>query len=509
MATSGRAAFHKFYQSIYKERWIALSEALCSPVQHVALTNPFLPAHWMRSHMSQCVADIESPSYTDGTDTDTDTGNDTRYMSILADNLSRDSSLQVYKISASASTDTATDTDYDYDYDYDYERPNWPAPSAMDVGPADFASDMPSSQATSLYDYFLLDGASIVPVLALEPQSGERILDMCAAPGGKSLAIAFWVFGTEAKSKYGADYDDTDGDHHHYQRHQDEITDPMEALKIGKKNKSSDESNQSTEHEQDDDDEQEIQIFKDDRMIADADIVVHSGHASSSSSSSAAAASDTKTQINHDSDSDSDSDSSGDEEFEQSAINLQRRTIITCNDTSSKRAARLQRVLREYLPTDVQPNVQTSVKDASKNSWVRLHAASHDRVLLDAPCSSERHILHSAEEMAVWSRARTKAMYARQTALLHNAIQSAKIGGRIVYSTCSLSPMENDGVIHKILQKCGAVESKSGASDKSPYVCESIRVELPFGEPTRYGSMILPDVCGFGPIYVAVLTRVK
>ena len=38
--------------------------------------------------------------------------------------------------------------------------------------------------------YYLQDPASLLPVLALQAQPGERVLDLCAAPGGKSLFIA-------------------------------------------------------------------------------------------------------------------------------------------------------------------------------------------------------------------------------------------------------------------------------------------------------------------------------
>lgn len=38
-------------------------------------------------------------------------------------------------------------------------------------------------------DYYLMDGASILPVLALDVQPGDHVLDMCSAPGGKALAI--------------------------------------------------------------------------------------------------------------------------------------------------------------------------------------------------------------------------------------------------------------------------------------------------------------------------------
>ncbi|NXP79375.1 NSUN3 protein, partial [Ramphastos sulfuratus] len=44
-------------------------------------------------------------------------------------------------------------------------------------------------QPGKLKEYFLLNAASLLPVLALEVKDGEDVLDLCAAPGGKSVAI--------------------------------------------------------------------------------------------------------------------------------------------------------------------------------------------------------------------------------------------------------------------------------------------------------------------------------
>lgn len=58
---------------------------------------------------------------------------------------------------------------------YTYERSNY----------SDFKS--PKRGITGVLNYYLMDGSSVLPVLALDLKPGDRILDMCASPGGKSF----------------------------------------------------------------------------------------------------------------------------------------------------------------------------------------------------------------------------------------------------------------------------------------------------------------------------------
>lgn len=78
---------------------------------------------------------------------------------------------------------------------------------------------------------------------------------------------------------------------------------------------------------------------------------------------------------------------------------------------------------------------------------------SFDLVLIDAPCSGTGTIRHNPE-IRYHLRAGDFAELARlQTAILSSAARVVKKNGRIVYSTCSLEPEENEAVIENFLAK--------------------------------------------------------
>ena len=89
----------------------------------------------------------------------------------------------------------------------------------------------------------------------------------------------------------------------------------------------------------------------------------------------------------------------------------------------------------------------------------RGHRERFDRVLVDAPCSGEgRFHYEDPASWAGWSPKKIKACASKQKALLHAALDAVKPGGVVVYSTYTLAPEENEGVLARALKRYPEVE---------------------------------------------------
>ncbi len=70
-----------------------------------------------------------------------------------------------------------------------------------------------------------------------------------------------------------------------------------------------------------------------------------------------------------------------------------------------------------------------------------------DKILLDAPCSGEGTLRSSSKTFLMWNINAVKNMGRMQKKLIANALKCLKVGGELVYSTCTHSPEENEAVI--------------------------------------------------------------
>ena len=74
-----------------------------------------------------------------------------------------------------------------------------------------------------------------------------------------------------------------------------------------------------------------------------------------------------------------------------------------------------------------------------------------DKVLVDAPCSGEGMFRKHSAAQTEWSEEHVKSCAERQLHILNSARSALKPGGVMVYSTCTFSPEENEGVITRFL----------------------------------------------------------
>lgn len=164
---------------------------------------------------------------------------------------------------------------------------------------------------------------------------------------------------------------------------------------------------------------------------------------------------------------------------------------LLSNELSSERRRRLVKVLDEHLDAEQRSRVIVSGFDAAAQGRKRYEWGRFGGILLDAPCSSERHVIQNIQALEKWTSARPRFLAKRQWALLSASFLLLQKGGSLVYATCALSPEENDGVVSRLLKKYGN---------------ELIPDEVDFseGEKTQFGRLLLPDLAGgMGPMYVA------
>lgn len=195
---------------------------------------------------------------------------------------------------------------------------------------------------------------------------------------------------------------------------------------------------------------------------------------------------------------------------------------LVANEISDGRRTRLKNTIRDYVDPEFVGQVRVTGYDASR--WGLNEKEAYDRILVDAPCSGDRFFLKKlhnqqlhesdADEVEDFRPGRTKRLAIRQYAILASAWMALKPGGRLVYSTCAVSEIENDKVVAKLVKRQGVDESGAPAlrvertlSEEACAVATNHQMEC---EPTEHGFIVLPDRSGgAGPIYFSILNKLQ
>lgn len=238
----------------------------------------------------------------------------------------------------------------------------------------------PKKGSTDLLDYYLFDGGSLLPVLALNLQPGDSVLDMCAAPGGKALTI------------------------------------------------------------------------------------------------------------------------------------LQTLTprIMVVNDSSKSRVHRIQNILDQYIG-GIGWNDRLFV--TQQDARAIQDADIYDKILVDVPCTTDRHVLHN-DENNLFKPSRIKEriqLPELQTEILVAALKIIRLGGTVVYSTCSLSPVQNAGVVQMALKKIHEETHFSMVVIDMSEALKPLETMYKFCTVNvKYGHTVIPTLAtNWGPMYFCKITRVQ
>ncbi|XP_033297144.1 tRNA (cytosine(34)-C(5))-methyltransferase isoform X1 [Bombus bifarius] len=93
----------------------------------------------------------------------------------------------------------------------------------------------------------------------------------------------------------------------------------------------------------------------------------------------------------------------------------------------------------------VLPNFATTKPDGTREHL------KFDRILADVPCSGDGTMRKNPDIWCKWSPANGNNLHGIQFRIARRGLELLAVGGRMVYSTCSLNPIENEAVLHRLL----------------------------------------------------------
>ncbi|XP_003745251.1 5-methylcytosine rRNA methyltransferase NSUN4 [Galendromus occidentalis] len=175
-----------------------------------------------------------------------------------------------------------------------------------------------------------------------------------------------------------------------------------------------------------------------------------------------------------------------------------------CTDESPSRVQRLRRSITSYLPEELRKSIAVKHIDMTRMSDDILY----DKILVDVPCTNDRHSLFEEDNNIFRGTRIQERLHLPQTqsAILKQALRKLRVGGALVYSTCSLSPIQNDSVVHMSVQSFKTM--KFVVTNLGPSF-EPLRTYFQLHK-CRYGQLVLPYLPNnFGPMYISRIDRIQ
>lgn len=122
------------------------------------------------------------------------------------------------------------------------------------------------------------------------------------------------------------------------------------------------------------------------------------------------------------------------------------RGFLLCNEINPKRA----KILSRNIERMAVPNAL--VTNEHPETLALRFPGFFDRVLVDAPCSGEGMFRKEEAAITDWSEETVAMCARRQAEILSSAAKLVRPGGRLVYSTCTFAPAEDEGAVAAFLE---------------------------------------------------------
>nr|XP_057921971.1 5-methylcytosine rRNA methyltransferase NSUN4 isoform X2 [Doryrhamphus excisus] len=184
--------------------------------------------------------------------------------------------------------------------------------------------------------------------------------------------------------------------------------------------------------------------------------------------------------------------------------------FLCLNDASVSRTLRLRKVLHSYVPKQLLSPERLRITSFDGTKWGEIEQNTFDRVLVDVPCTTDRHSLME-DDNNIFNKSRTgerRRLPQLQLELLLAGVVAATPGGEIVYSTCTLSHIQNVAVVEQAIylaQENHGIQLQ--VVDLRP-LTHMFRNTFHFASDLHLGELVVPHLAAnFGPIYMCKLRR--
>lgn len=148
--------------------------------------------------------------------------------------------------------------------------------------------------------------------------------------------------------------------------------------------------------------------------------------------------------------------------------------FVVANDADAKRSHMLVHQLKRLNSANLMVvNHDAQFFPRIKSQPDSKEFLKFDRVLCDVPCSGDGTMRKNVNVWRDWGTASGLGLHTVQLNILNRGLNLLKDGGRLVYSTCSLNPIENESVIAAALRKWGDKIRLVNCDEKLPGLVRS------------------------------------